>query len=158
MAKFKSGDVTHDVHNLAFVCEDVIGSHGNAKPFGDGHLCLAPVCVFVPAFAVGSLVDGYEGIALGLVLAHMEFVDTGDFLFDFFLVRFTEKFLFDFNDGERFVYFDRFRACGDAELAVGLVKHGFDFGLVDDDVSVFHCVLLLWRVLFVAFIVSGSSQ
>lgn len=146
VAEVETGDMPHQFLYLAFIEKYIFRTDGDTEPFRDGLVILTPVGVVVPAFAIGGLVDGDKSLALGLILAHMDFADLImlNHFHQFLYGRFMDGFLFDFDDGMRVFDFDRFRACGDTELVADLVKHSVDFGLATDDVKLFHCIFFVY--------------
>lgn len=146
VAEVETGDMAHQFLYLAFIEKYIFRTDGDTEPFRDGLVVLTPVAVVVPAFAVGGLVDGDKSFALGLILAHLDFADfiMLNHFHQFLCGWLMDGFLFDFDDSMRVFDFDRFRACGDTELAADLVKHSVDFGLATDDVNLFHCIFFVY--------------
>lgn len=149
-------DVAHQFLYLAFLDKYKFRTDGDTEPFRDRLVVLTPVGVVVPTFSVGCLVDGDKSLALGLIFAHLDFTDfiMLNHFHQFLCCRLVERFLLNFDDSMRVFDFDRFRACWDAELAACLVKHCVDFGLVGDDVSISHCILLFNGYYFLSFVIA----
>lgn len=156
VAEVETGDMPHQFFYLAFMEKYIFRTDGDTVPFRNGLVVLTPVGVVVPAFAIGGLVDGDKSLALGLILAHMDFADLImlNHFHQFLCCRLMDGFLFDFDDSMRVFDFDRFRACWDAELAADLVKHSVDFSLIGDDVSISHCILLFNGYYFLSFVIA----
>lgn len=156
VAEVETGDMPHQFFYLAFMEKYIFRTDGDTVPFRNGLVVLTPVGVVVPAFAIGGLVDGDKSLALGLIFAHMDFADLImlNHFHQFLCCRLMDGFLFDFDDSMRVFDFDRFRACWDAELTTCLVKNGVNLGLVGDDVSISHCILLFNGYYFLSFVIA----
>lgn len=156
VAEVETGDMPHQFLYLAIEDKYIFRTDGDTEPFRDGLAIFTPVGVVVPAFAIGGLVDGDKCLAFGLILSHMDFADLImlNHFHQFLYGRLVERFLLNFDDGMRVFYFDGFRACGGTELTTGLVKHSIDFGLVGDEVDVFHCVMLFNGYYFLCFVIA----
>ena len=156
VAEVETGDMPHQFLYLAIEDKYIFRTDGDTEPFRDGLAIFTPVGVVVPAFAIGGLVDGDKCLAFGLILAHMDFADLImlNHFHQFLCGWLMDGFLFDFDDGMRVFYFDGFRACGDAELVACLVKHCVDLGLIGDDVSISHCILLFNGYYFLSFVIT----